>query len=206
MYFDLVAIQGIYGRGVHNPGDTVYTFKSGKNYWQTIDDSGGNDTIVHKGKQAAVIDLNVGHWSDLGKSIKFSSGATKWTVMIGPETAIENATGGKGKDKLIGNDAGNLLAGGKGKDTLTGGGGGDTFLFSAKLKKGNRDKIKDFTAGEDLIQIAHKLVKTLDIGAVTAEAFSDHFTYKSGKLAYEGKQIVKLAGAPDLDHHDLFVV
>jgi serralysin len=206
MYFDLVAIQGMYGRGVHNPGDNVYAFGSGNRYWQTIDDSGGIDTIVHEGKAKAVIDLNVGHWSDLGKSIEFSSGSMKWTVMIGPETLIENATGGRGEDKLIGNDSANVLAGGSGKDKLTGGGGSDTFVFGAKLKKGNRDKIKDFAAGEDLIQVDHKLVKALDTGAVTAAAFSDHFTYKSGKLSYDGKQIAKLGGAPDIDHHDLFVV
>ena len=61
MYYDLVNIQGMYGRGIHNPGNTVYTYKDGKNYWQTIDDTGGIDTIVHKGGDKAVIDLNVGH-------------------------------------------------------------------------------------------------------------------------------------------------
>ena len=30
MYYDLVNIQGIYGRGVHNPGNTTYTYKDGK--------------------------------------------------------------------------------------------------------------------------------------------------------------------------------
>ena len=130
MYYDLVNIQGIYGRGVHNPGDTTYTYKDGKNYWQTIDDSGGIDTIVRKGIGKATIDLNVGQWSDLGRSIDFDSGSTRWTVMIGPDTLIENATGGSGKDKIIGNDAANILSGGEGRDKLTGGGGGDGFLLT----------------------------------------------------------------------------
>ena len=73
MYYDLVNIQGMYGRGVHNPGNTVYTYKDGKNYWETIDDTGGMDTIVHKGDGKAVIDLGIGHWSDLGRSIEFTT-------------------------------------------------------------------------------------------------------------------------------------
>ena len=97
MYYDLVNIQGMYGRGIHNPGNTTYKYKDGKNFWETIDDTGGIDTIVHKGSDKAVIDLNVGHWSDLGRSIYFDSGSTKWTVMIGPDTLIENATGGVGQ-------------------------------------------------------------------------------------------------------------
>ena len=206
MYFDILAMQEIYGRGVHNPGDTTYVYAKGQNYWETIDDSGGVDTIVHSGNDKAVINLNAGQWSDLGKSIKFSVGSTKKTVMIGPGTVIENATGGKGKDKLIGNGADNVLTGGKGKDVLKGGSGDDTFVFSAKLGKKNADNIKDFGKGGDLIEIKQTLVKALDKGAVSADDFNDHFDYSHGKLTYHGTLVAKLAGAPDLDAHDLFVV
>ncbi len=191
MYFDLVNIQGIYGRGVHNPGDTVYTYKDGKHYWETIDDSGGIDTIVHKGIGKAIIDLNVGRWSDLGRSIDFNNGSTKWTVMIGPGTLIENARGGSGKDKIIGNDAANILAGREGKDKLTGGGGGDGFLFDAKLTRANVDAVTDFTVGLDLICIAHKVVGALTLGVVTAEEFAAHFDYSGGLLEYDGKPVAQ---------------
>lgn len=206
MYYDLVNIQGMYGRGVHNPGNTVYIYKDGKKYWETIDDSGGIDTIVHKGETKAVIDLNIGGWSTLGKAIKFSVGSTKKTVAIGPGTVIENATGGKGKDILIGNDVANVLSGGKGKDVLTGGGAGDTFLFTAKLGSRNADTIKDFVSGVDRIALKQKVAKALDKGVVSAEAFEKHFDYDNGSLTYHSKAIAKLAGAPVLDAGDLFVV
>jgi serralysin len=206
MYYDLVNIQGMYGRGVHNPGDTVYKYKDGKNYWQTIDDTGGTDTIVHKGSDKALIDLNVMHWSDLGQTIKFNHGSTKSTVAIGPETLIENATGGTGKDKIIGNSLANVLAGGGGKDTLTGGEGPDSFLFDVKPSSGNRDTIIDFTVGSDIIRLAQGVFSALSLGAVTAEAFDAHFDYVGGVLEYHGKAIATLSGAPAIDEGDLLVV
>ena len=206
MYFDLVNIQGMYGRGVHNAGNTTYTFKDGKNYWQTIDDTGGIDTIVHRGSEKAVIDLNVGHWSDLGRSIDFNSGSTKWTVMVGPGTLIENATGGAGKDKIVGNSAANILAGREGKDKLTGGGGPDGFLFDVKLTSINLDSIRDFTVGQDVIRLAHKVFGALSLGAVTTEQFDAHFDYSGGLLEYNGKPVAKLEGSPAIDAGDLIVV
>lgn len=206
MYYDLVNIQGMYGRGVHSPGNTTYKFKDGKTYWQTIDDSGGNDTIVHKGDGKAVIDLNIGHWSDLGRSIEFNNASTKWTVMIGPGTVIENAFGGDGKDKIVGNGVGNLISGGGGKDKLTGGAGPDGFLFNVKPGSGNLDTITDFAVGEDLIRLAQEAFSKLTKGAVSTEQFDTHFDYSGGVLSYRGKEVVKLKGAPAIDHDDLLVV
>ncbi len=206
MYYDLVNIQGMYGRGAHNPGNTIYTFKDGKNYWQTIDDSGGIDTIVHKGSDKAIIDLGIGHWSALGRKIEFSNSSTKWTVAIGPDTLIENATGGSGKDKIIGNSLDNVLAGGKGKDVLIGGEGADSFVFNVKPAARNVDTIRDFTVGEDIIRLAQKVFDALSPGVLTAEAFDTHFDYAGGVLAYQGKAFAQLNGAPAIDEGDLLVV
>jgi Ca2+-binding RTX toxin-like protein len=206
MYYDLVNIQGMYGRGVHNPGDTVYKYKDGKNYWQTIDDTGGTDTIVHKGDAKATIDLGIGHWSALGRKILFDKGSTKSTVAIGPDTFIENAIGGSGKDKIIGNSLANVLAGGDGKDVLTGGEGSDSFLFNAKPLSGNVDTIRDFTIGQDIIRLAQKIFDALSPGVLTAEAFETHFDYADGVLAYHGKAIARLNGTPAIDEGDLLVV
>ncbi len=203
---DLVAIQGMYGRGVNNPGDDTYIFKAGQQYWQTIDDSGGTDTIVYQGAGKAIINLNIGKWSDLGKSIKFADSSTKWTVAIGPDTVIENAFGGRGKDKLIGNDVANVLGGGKGKDILIGGGGADTFLFGAALKKANLSKVKDFEAGLDVIHIKQKFVKALDTGVVDAAAFAEHFDYRKGKLFYDDKLFARFKGKPAVDADDIWIV
>ena len=188
MYYDLVNIQGMYGRGVHNSGNTVYTYRDGKKYWQTIDDTGGTDTIVHKGDDKAIIDLNVKHWSAFGRKIEFSSNSTKSTVAIGPDTFIENVTGGAGKDKIIGNSLANILAGGKGKDVLTGGEGPDSFLFNVKPAAGNIDTIRDFTVGQDIIRLAHKVFDALSPGALTADAFDTHFDYAGASSPTTARQ------------------
>ena len=206
MYYDVLAMQELYGRGVHNAGDTTYVYQAGQSYWETIDDTGGIDTIVHQGRAKAVINLNVGQWSELGNAIDFSVGSTRKTVMIGPGTVIENAIGGRGKDKLIGNGVDNVLTGGKGKDVLLGGGGADTFVFTAKLGGKHADKIRDFGKGDDAIWISQASVKTLDKGMVSSADYAEHFDYSRGKLTYDGKLVAKLSGSPDLHADDLFIV
>lgn len=66
---------------------------------------------------------------------------------------IENVIGGVGADKIVGNDARNMLNGGAGDDRLTGGKGGDTFFFTGKS---GSDTITDFGKGADKVQIDAK--------------------------------------------------
>lgn len=160
MYFDLIAIQDLYGRAAHNSGSTTYIFTAGNRYFQTIDDTGGIDTIAYSGSQGSVISLNQGDFSALSDPIGFSDGSsTRYTVAIGPGTVIENATGGSGNDTIIGNSANNVLIGGAGNDALIGGvgvdtlmgsSGGDRFVFdNGSLPAGgaNYDNIVDFNRG-----------------------------------------------------------
>ena len=58
--------------------------------------------------------------------------------------------GGDGDDTLFGNAGNDTLYGGGGNDTLGGGAGNDTFVFG--LNRDN-DTIKDFTNGEDRIDL-----------------------------------------------------
>ena len=58
--------------------------------------------------------------------------------------------GGTGNDTMLGNDGNDRLDGGKGRDVMTGGIGADVFRFD--LGDGT-DRITDFHAGEDVIQI-----------------------------------------------------
>jgi serralysin len=129
MYFDLVAIQKMYGRRPHNAGDTVYTFEELQTYFQTIDDSGGTDTIVYRAEGndflPGYIDLRIGAFSSLGYPIEIGAELVRGTVCIGPRTHIENAIGGLGDDVLIGNALANGLSGSGGRDRLRGGGGND---------------------------------------------------------------------------------
>jgi hypothetical protein len=150
MYYDLVAIQELYGERAHHSGHTTYIFSEGNHYWQTIDDSGGIDTIRYVGSNDVTIDLRIGHWSTLGLPISFGSGVAPQTgtVCIGPRSVIEKATGGSGDDQLIGNSSANTLVGGLGRDSLTGGSAGDYFDFNSarQTPRGidNRDVIMDF--------------------------------------------------------------
>jgi Ca2+-binding RTX toxin-like protein len=144
MYYDLVAIQELYGAKAHNSGNNNYVFSQNAHYWKTIDDSGGIDTITYNGTNGVKIDLAIGHWSSLGLQLHFANGKSQTdTVCIGPRSVIENATGGSGNDHLNGNAAANVLTGnagadvllgGQGHDTLKGGLGADRFDFNSTVQ------------------------------------------------------------------------
>ena len=80
-------------------------------------------------------------------------------VTMGVHTLLEDAHGGAGDDRLIGNSAGNRLSGGVGDDVLTGGAGADVFLFGAGF---GRDRVTDFEPGVDRLA----LVGGLDPAAI----------------------------------------
>jgi serralysin len=197
MYYDLLAIQEVYGARAHNAGNDAYTYVEGNHYWQTIDDSGGNDTIQYYGNSGVTIDLRTGHWSTLGLQINFANGKSQAeTVCIGPRSVIENATGGDGGDLLIGNEYANVLNGGAGadrligkagKDFLFGGQNADTFDFNKVTEslKGlaNRDVISDFSSAfGDEIDLRNIDAK----GATGDQAFKfiggAAFHHKAGEL------------------------
>lgn len=178
MYYDLVAIQAMYGRNMsHNAGNTNYVFNDGQRYFQTIDDAGGTDTITFNGIQSCEIDLRDKSFSSVSESIMFANGhSSRSTVCIGPGTVIERALGGSGNDTLIGNGVGNallgrggndilkgfaandVLNGGIGHDTLVGGGGADSFNFlspgESGVAAGTRDIIADFVHLVDKINLS----------------------------------------------------
>jgi Ca2+-binding RTX toxin-like protein len=133
MYYDLVAIEAMYGTRPFHTGNDTYTFSDGLKYWQAIHDTGGVDTIVYTGGEATTIDLNPGHFSTLSESIRFrradgTAVFSKATVTIGPNVVIEKAYGGDGNDTLIGNRSANTLLGRAGNDSLIGDYGNDSLL------------------------------------------------------------------------------
>ncbi|MFO0051899.1 MAG: hypothetical protein ACK53Q_03035, partial [Dolichospermum sp.] len=88
----------------------------------TITDGSGVDTISFAGTSAN-IRLNLG--TGLGQTVDAN---TNTKVVLAAADAIENATGGDGNDRLIGNSLDNTLEGGLGNDILNGSTGND-FLF-----------------------------------------------------------------------------
>jgi hypothetical protein len=59
--------------------------------------------------------------------------------------------GGKGRDRLFGEVGADILVGGSGADTLAGGSGAD--LFTLTMEGQERDRILDFDAREDLLDL-----------------------------------------------------
>ncbi len=72
---------------------------------------------------------------------------------------IENVLGTDSGDIIAGNGRDNVLVGGEGRDTLIGRNGDDTFVFRDGDK---RDRIKDFTQGEDTIDLTLASVDSFD--------------------------------------------
>ena len=145
MQIDIAAVQYLYGPNLaYNAGNTVYTYTSMARYNETLWDGGGSDTIRVDGAANAVISLVPGSWSQLGLPITYSDRTGTLTVdkarpdLTDPRTVfiydtvtIENAIGGSGSDKLIGNAVGNRLQGAGGDDNLDGGAGVDGAVFAA---------------------------------------------------------------------------
>ena len=130
MLMDIQAIQYIYGANMsYHTGDDVYVFHGGLNYYETIWDAGGNDTIRYVSNTGGTIDLNAGKFSQLGAPFLVAAGTVTHydNVAIAFNVTIENAIGGNGSDWLIGNNANNSLTGGAGADVIKGGAGADTM-------------------------------------------------------------------------------
>jgi serralysin len=146
--YDIAALQSMYGANTSfNAGNTTYSY-TGDHYVKTIWDGNGTDTIDASGYgSGATIDLRE------GVSNVSSIGNTK--LWMAYNANIENATGGNGKDTLIGNGLVNTLDGNAGADTLTGGAGADIFDYNARSdsNSSNTDTITDFQKGTDKIDV-----------------------------------------------------
>ena len=97
----------------------------------TVYDDGGIDTLDGSGfrntsqqARAVSIDLQPGHSNSL------LDGNLQTFAVIYVTSWIENAVGGGGNDRLVGNVLNNLLTGAGGNDTIIGGDGIDTAIFS----------------------------------------------------------------------------
>lgn len=158
---DIAAIQSLYGP---NPsaftGDTIYGFGSnadrpwfsatgaGSPLVFAVWDAGGADTFNFSGyAQAQRIDLNAGAFSDVGGLVG--------NVSIALGAQIENADGGSGGDRIVGNIAANFIRGLDGNDNVSGGGGADDIngnVGSDTVDGGEGDDTVRGGQGDDLVQ------------------------------------------------------
>jgi Ca2+-binding RTX toxin-like protein len=213
MYYDMLAIERIYGAQAFHTGNDAYSFNDGVRYFQTINDTGGSDTIVYNGVESVTVDLVQGHFSSLSEAIQFQRPngtlvSSKSTVAIGPDVVIESAHGGSGNDVLIGNTVNNILnghagndnlRGGYGNDRLLGGPGNDTFRFNTLPNSStNHDTLPDYVTANDSIQLDNAFFTKLGAaGHLLSTAFfraathaldtNDYIVYDrpTGNLSYD---------------------
>ena len=196
MALDIAVLQDKYGANDdYNTGDDVYILPDANEagtFWSCIWDAGGNDTILHDGTDAAVIDLR-------DATLLLEEGGGGWIswvdgiyggYTIANGVMIENATGGSGDDYLIGNEGDNVL---------TGNAGADTFVFTTGA--GGSDTLADFEAGIDMVDVT-EIRPSYTRSDLTIEEDS------SGTTIFYGEDSIFFAGVAldDLSRSDFILV
>ena len=214
--FDIAVLQARYGVHAQNEGNTTYSLTDVVDdaFYQTIWDTGGNDTIAYGGALDAHIDLlaaTLDYTPTGGGVVSFlyndpattpASAEIKGGFTIANGVVIENASGGSGDDTLLGNSANNQLRGNAGSDTLMGragddklyGGGGDDVLNGGagndQLFGGAGNDVFVFTEGGTDRITDYEVDEKIDLSALGVTF--DDVTVKKAFI------LVDLDGQPDL--------
>jgi len=162
-----------------NQGDDSLAGLSGAD---TLLGNGGNDTLTGGGgadtlKGGSGADQINGNRGD--DTLRGGAGRDKVYGNKGDDRIL----GLKGLDKLFGGNGDDTLTGGAGRDAMTGGEGADSFVFEAcddsAADAARPDRIRDFTPGEDIIDLTGLVEGRLRfIG-------NDGFSASAGELRYE---------------------
>lgn len=172
MLYDIAAIQYLYGPNMsHKAGDDTHSFSSSTSTISTIWDAGGIDTLSAENQSLpATIDLHEGSYSSIGPDNSGKPAAAN--IAIAFNARIENARGGLGDDRLIGNDGANVLDGGPGADVLNGGLGDDTYIVD---NRGDSIVEPKMGGGTDTVaaEVSFTLSKLLENLVLTGEANLD---------------------------------
>jgi Ca2+-binding RTX toxin-like protein len=132
----------------------------GGNGNDTVNGGAGNDNI--KGNKGN--DLIFG---DTGRDWIFGNQGKDKLIGGGGR---DHMFGGSGKDVLKGGRSADVLDGGTGNDWLVGGGRSDTFVFKTGY---DRDKIKDFSAGVDVLEFSGFSFSAAQILAIGVQSGSN---------------------------------
>ncbi len=202
--FDIAALQALYGPNLRTrTGDDVYHLPLANAIgtgWSSIWDAGGSDTISGEGSTASVtIDLRP---ATLMKGAAGAGGFISQAGVVGggftiaKGVVIENAIGGSGHDRLVGNGAANLLDGRGGADRMVGGAGADIYYVNT-----SRDTVVD-TSGRDTVytSVSYTLARAARIESLSAadagskksmtltgSSFSNAITGNAGANVINGK-------------------
>ena len=192
---DIAVIQDKYGVNEEwATGDDVYAIKDFNgpgNFFSSIWDAGGVDSIVYSGEADASIDLRpatLQYEEGGGGRVSYAWGIHGgYTIANG--VTIENASGGAGDDRLTGNGAANALDGGAGDDLVEGGAGGDTLRGGAGIDtlsyEGSAKGVRvELTKGTVLDNGATDLI--FDFENVTGSAHADKLYGTNGVNALAG--------------------
>ena len=168
MVYDVAALEYMYGPSTRNSGNTTHTYNYDGEYWETIVDGGGVDTLVYNSSAGELTRMSLvpGDYCEFGYAIEYYNAATQYdyrTVWIGPSTVIENAVGGPGMETIVGNSIANSLSGNGDNDTLAGAGGNDKLYGndgSDWLNGGAGKDVLNGGAGADAFFFGAKLAGT----------------------------------------------
>jgi serralysin len=209
--FDIAALQERYGVHDYNTGDNVYALTDVVDdaFYQTIWDTGGNDTISYSGALDAQIDLTAAtlDYSPTGSGVlsflhnavplPSNSNRVRGGFTIAHDVVIENATGGSGNDVLIGNSANNVLTGNNGNDTLMGRAGDDHILGGAGVDKvygGDGVDVVTLGSGDDIFVAELSATKAvLKTGTMGVDIITD--------FDASGNDVIDLTGLGHFNFH-----
>lgn len=150
----------------------------------TLNGGLGIDTVSYAGAQAGVA-VNLGLLTaqpgggdaagDILSGFENLTGSGFADTLAG-SAAANVILGGAGADSIIGAAGADTLAGGAGADSLNGGGGNDVFFFGSPAEHATnataRDRIFDFTPGQDLVGVAGAAFGGLPAGVLDASRFA----------------------------------
>lgn len=139
-----------------------------------IDGGAGNDLLVvdASAERDAVLLFGGPNFSVRSTSNNFSLDSVNMErVRFDGGRGNDSATGAAGDDTLNGRDGNDILNGGLGSDELDGQVGKDTFRFDSALGPSNVDRVFNFTAGDDKIELDDAIFTELTFGRLQASEF-----------------------------------